>query len=113
MQLTGQSHPQNQGMKVVPSHVDIDVSKDKRWSVAALGVPLQWVGLLLLQTVSVTLYLEHRFGKVEASIERFTEERHEIYRQGDAGRDLALRDDRISELGRRIAILEAHMDHAR
>lgn len=81
------------------------------------ALPIQWVGMLLLQTVAVTVWLDHRFGDLEAEIrDQGKELRAEIYHQQDANRDLALRDQRIDELTRRIAILEDYIDakgHAR
>lgn len=98
--------------------VDIDVG-DPRGprSVSSLTLPLQWVAILLVQTVGGTFYLDHRFGGLEAEIrDQGKELRAEIYHQQDATRDLALRDQRIDELARRIAILEGYIDgrgHAR
>jgi hypothetical protein len=96
--------------------LDVDVGESGRaaaharpgWSIAGFGVPLYTVGLLLGQTVLGTLYMEHRFGRLESSVDRFTEDRRELYKQGDATRDLARRDDQIEELKRRLAAVEAN-----
>ena len=96
--------------------LDVDVGESGRgsvqahsgWSIAGFGVPLYTVGLLLGQTVLGTLYMEHRFGRLESSVDRFTEDRREFYKQGDATRDLARRDDQIEELKRRLAAVEVN-----
>ncbi len=96
--------------------LDVDVGESGRgalqarsgWSIAGFGVPLYTVGFLLLQTVLGTLYAEHRFGRLESSVERYAEDRRDLYKQGDATRDLARRDDQIEELKRRLAAVEAN-----
>lgn len=99
--------------------VDIDVGEPSgpRRSIAAFTLPLQWVGVLLLQTGLGMGWLDHRFGGLETEIrDQGKELRAEIYHQQDATRDLALRDQRIDELTRRISILEGYIDgrgHAR
>ena len=100
--------------------VDLDIGEPqppRGRSVAGLTLPLQWVGMLLLQTALGTVWLDHRFGGLETEIrDQGKELRAEIYHQQDATRDLALRDQRIDELTRRIAILEGYIDgrgHAR
>jgi hypothetical protein len=83
------------------------------WSIAALGVPLPIVATLLAQTVAVVLWVGKQSDKLDTVIEQQKEIRTEIYKQGDATRDLALRDDRIAELGRRIELLERVIDGRR
>jgi hypothetical protein len=82
------------------------------WSVARLVMPLPLVGLVLVQTVLGMAYLEHRFARVESAVDRWQDSKPD-YRQQDAARDLALRDDRIAELTRRMAILEGYNDGRR
>lgn len=106
------------GMKPI-RQVDIDVGDVKEdhqrapWSVAVLGVPLPMVGVLLAQTVAVVFWLGQQSTKLDTVIDQNKEIRTEIYKQADATRDLALRDDRISELGRRIENLERYIDGRR
>lgn len=69
--------------------------------------------VLLLQTVSAVLWFDSKFSKLDTVIEQQKEIRAEVYRQNDATRDLALRDDRIAELGRRIQMLEQYADGRR
>lgn len=86
-------------------------------SVAHLALPLQWVGILLAQTVAGALWLDHRFASQGDDFrEQIKELRAEMYHPQDANRDLALRDQRIDELTRRIDVLEHYIDgrgHAR
>lgn len=99
--------------------VDFDVSQPPEvphrspWSVAVLGVPLPMVGVILVQTVTVVFYVGQQSTRLETVIEQNKELRDAIYRSTDASRDLALRDDRISELGRRVEILERYIDGRR
>lgn len=96
--------------------VDIDVGEPDppRRGAGSLALPLQWVGMLLLQTALATVWLDHRFGGLENEIrDQGKELRAEIYHQQDATRDLALRDQRIDELTRRISILEGYVDASR
>lgn len=93
--------------------VDIDMGEPSgpRRSVASLTLPLQWVAILLVQTTLGVVWLDHRFGSLEREIvDQGTALRAEIYHQQDAARDLALRDQRIDELTRRIAVLEGYID---
>lgn len=82
--------------------VDIDVGDPDppQRNVGGLTIPLQWASMLLLQTALAAVWLDHRFEELRA----------EIYHQQDATRDLALRDQRIDELTRRISILERYAD---
>jgi hypothetical protein len=96
--------------------VDVDLGESRPaapWSIAALGVPLPIVATLLAQTVAVVLWVGKQSDKLDTVIEQQKEIRTEIYKQGDATRDLALRDDRIAELGRRIELLERVIDGRR
>jgi hypothetical protein len=102
-------------MRVVRD-VDIDVGEDKprpHWSIAGLGIPLPMVAVLLAQTVAVVMWVGKQSDKLDTVIEQQKEIRAEVYHQNDATRDLALRDDRIAELARRIQILEAYVDGRR
>lgn len=92
--------------------VDLDIGEPvPRAPRSSFALPIQWVGMLLVQTVVVTVWLDHRFGDIEAEIrDQGKELRAEIYHQQDATRDLALRDQRIDELTRRIVILEDYID---
>jgi hypothetical protein len=87
--------------------------REPRWSVAALGVPLPMVVALLAQTVVVVLWAGRQSDKLDAVAEQLKEIKTEVYHQTDATRDLALRDDRIAELQRRVQILEAYQDGRR
>jgi hypothetical protein len=100
-------------MQAVREKVNIDVGQDRReprWSVAALGLPLPFVGVLLLQTVIGVLWLDARLGKIDTVIEQQKEMKQQIYQQNDAARDLALRDDRIRQLTRRVDLIECYQD---
>jgi len=96
--------------------LDVDVGESGRgaaqarpgWSIAGFGVPLYTVGFLLFQSVLGTLYAEHRFGRLESSVERYAEDRHDQYKQSDATRDQARLYDQIEELKRRLAAVEAN-----
>jgi hypothetical protein len=76
------------------------------WNVAVLGMPLPMVGLVLLQTVAVAFWVGQQSTKLDTVLEQQKEARAETYKQADAARDLALRDDRIAELGRRMELVE-------
>jgi hypothetical protein len=81
-------------------------SRRQQWSVAGLVMPLPMVGLLLLQTVLGTLWLDSKLAPL-ATVAEMKEIKAEIYKQQDATKDLALRDDRIAEIIRRLELLEA------
>jgi len=76
------------------------------WSLADLGLPLPTVAALLVAGAGLVLWLDARLAPIPIIVEQNKEIRAELYKQRDAERDLALRDDRIAELGRRIQILE-------
>jgi len=83
------------------------------WSIANLGIPLPMVAVLLVQTVVVVLWVGKQSTKLDTVIEQTRAIQTEIYKQGDATRDLARRDDHIAELGRRIELLEKFNDGRR
>jgi hypothetical protein len=98
--------------------VDVDLDQGggptrQPWSIGALGVPLPIVATLLVQTAAVLLWVGKQSDKLDTVIEQQKEIKAEVYHQNDATRDLALRDDRIAELARRVAILEGYVDGRR
>jgi hypothetical protein len=91
----------------------MDVGEDKpppHWSVAGLGVPLPMVAVLLAQTVAVVLWVGKQSDKLDTVLESQKEIKAEVYHSADATRDLALRDDRIAQLTRRVELLECYVD---
>lgn len=94
--------------------VDIDVDepdmggrRDRHaWSIASFGLPLPMVAVLLVSYGAAVLWIDSRLAPIPIIVEQNKEIRAEQYKQGDAVRDLALRDDRIAEMGRRIELLE-------
>jgi hypothetical protein len=98
-----------------PLDLDVDTGKPERrpWSITAMSLPVPVVAVLLVQTVSLVLYFGSQGTKLDSVIESNKEIKAELYKQGDATRDLALRDDRIAELTRRILILEQYIDGRR
>jgi hypothetical protein len=100
-------------MGTLKDRVDIDVGEDKprgHWSIAALGVPLPIVATLLAQTVAVVLWVGKQSDKLDTVLESQKEIKAEVYHSADATRDLALRDDRIAQLTRRVELLECYVD---
>jgi hypothetical protein len=98
-----------------PREIDVDLGEPERgrapaprpaWSVAVLGVPLPMVWLVLVQTVAVAFWVGQQSTKLDTVLEQQKESRAETYKQADATRDLALRDDWIAELGRRMELVE-------
>ena len=85
----------------------------RRWSIASFNLPLPIVGWLLIQTVAGTLYMDRRFSKIETAIEQQKADSNESYRKDIAAKDLQMRDDHITELRRRIEVIECHMDGRR
>lgn len=102
-------------MKLVDK-VDLDVGETRRStlrSVEVLGIPLPMVLALVINLAVVFMWLGRRDDRLETVIEQNKEIKEALYRQADATRDFALRDDRISELGRRVSILEQISDGRR
>jgi hypothetical protein len=95
--------------------VDIDVgtTREPRWSLAALGLPLPQVGALLAVVVPMIVWIDARLSKIDTVIEQNKEIKADIYHQAEASRDLALRDQRIDQLERRVGNLEAYIDGRR
>lgn len=94
--------------------VDIDVGDSRpRWSIAGLGVPLPMVAVLLAQTVAVVMWVGKQSDKLDTVIEQQKEIKAEVYHSADATRDLALRDQRIDQLERRMTIIEGYIDGRR
>jgi hypothetical protein len=90
--------------------IDMDTSETPRraggWSIEDLGLKLPTAAGLLLLYGGAVLWIDSRLAPIPIIAEQIKEVRAEMYKQGDASRDFALRDDRISELGRRMSILE-------
>jgi hypothetical protein len=83
----------------------------RQWSIAALGVPVPMALAMFAQVVLLVLWVGRQSDKLDTLIESQKELKAEIYKQPDALRDLALRDDRIGELARRVQLLEQSRLH--
>jgi Tfp pilus assembly protein PilO len=86
---------------------------NRRWSVAGIGIPLPLAAVIMVQTAGFVFWLGRSADKIDTVIEQNREIKAELYKQGDATRDLALRDDRIAELNRRVDLLERFIDGRR
>lgn len=89
--------------------IDIDVGEaehGRRWSIARASIPLPMAGLVLVQCLGGSWWASGLSSDVRAVIKHQEAMEQQAYQQKDAERDFALRDDRISELGRRVETLE-------
>lgn len=104
-------------MGASPRQIDLDVGEPRPprgpLSAGSLVLPVQWLAGIVSTVVIVTLYLDHQLSPLQGVPEQIKELRTEIYHQQDAARDLALRDDRIAQLTRRIEIVECQQDRSR
>jgi hypothetical protein len=76
------------------------------WSIGSLGVPLLVAIGWLISSATLGLWLGRQSDKLDTVIEQQREMRAEVYKQADAVRDLALRDQMIAELRARMQWLE-------
>jgi hypothetical protein len=93
--------------------IDIDVGEARQAPSAARlwrDIPLPIAAAILIQTGGIVYWAAQQSTKLDTMIMQQQEFKTELYRQVDATRDLALRDDRIVQLERRIASLEQVID---
>jgi Tfp pilus assembly protein PilO len=83
------------------------------WSLTAMSLPLPVVAVLLVQTIGLVFTIGGAFNKLDAVIETNKEIKADMYKQTDASRDLALRDQRLGECERRVGLLEQYIDGRR
>jgi hypothetical protein len=76
------------------------------WSIASLGVPIVLVAVVVANTLYIGLSQGRKDEKLDIVVDLVKEMKAEIYRQPEASRDFALRDERTGELARRVQLLE-------
>jgi hypothetical protein len=90
--------------------VDIDVGKRRTWSIEGVTVPLTLVGGLLLQTAFFAFWLSGLSSDVKTLTKNQDKADVLVYKQSDATKDLAVRDQRLTDLERRVRDLEQIAD---
>lgn len=100
-EMVRELHPDNRRMK----REDFDI--ETRPAMATrLVIPVTVVAVVLAQTVFVSVWFGRRDDKLDTVIETVREIKASQYTQGDAAKDLALMHSEISEVRRRVEVLE-------